>query len=237
MQGDRVVGWYTAAYTVVGALQIPAWMLAIALGPVFARTHLRDPPAFAATWHEGLRIVTVIALPLALVVCLLAGGVVQELYGRAFARAGDALAILVWSTPILAWNMVVAAALRGARREHLLTAVTGAGAALNVGLNLWAIPRFGMEGAAAVTVATEAAVLLALAASAIRGETVTVPRLPLARIIAALAALAAVTLALDTLTVVLAAAGGLAAYLASLVVTGAVGRADIARVRRAVART
>ena len=46
--------------------------------------------------------------------------------------------------------------------------ISTAGALLNVGLNLWWVPRFGIEGSAWATVATEAVVLAAAAAAVAR---------------------------------------------------------------------
>jgi O-antigen/teichoic acid export membrane protein len=237
MRDATAVGWYTSAYTVTGTLQILPWMLAVGLAPVFARTHGRDPAAFAAAWNDGLRIVTIVAVPLALLTSLLADAIVRLLYGARFLPGGPALAVLVWSTPVWAWNMLVSGALRGAKQERLLTIVTGAGAVVNVAVNLWAIPRFGLQGAAAVTVATEALVLLTLATRAIATGVISVPRLPVGRLLGALALLAVLTVSLRDAAWVVAAVMGTAAYVLALVATRVVGRADLQRIRRALVRT
>ncbi|HEU4657595.1 MAG TPA: flippase [Capillimicrobium sp.] len=236
ISGEEEVGWYTAAYTLMAALQIVPWMLAVALAPVFARTHAGDRAAFARAWERGVRAVALLALPLALVTSLLATPIVERLYGAGFGAGGSALAILAWSTPVWALNMVVSGALRGAHRERWLTVVTGGGALLNVALNVWAIDAFGIDGAAAVTVATEGAVLVALAALALRAGIVAPPRLPLARIAVALAVAAAVAVAGRDLEVLVVAPAAALAYAAALAAMRVLGADELAAIRGAMAR-
>jgi len=71
---------------------------------------------------------------------------------------------------------------------------------LNVLTNLWAIPRFGIEGAAGVTVATEAFVLAATALTAARRTGLHVPAAALLRpLLCAAVAAGALALALPHL--------------------------------------
>lgn len=236
LAGERAVGLYTAAYTFTLGLGIVPWMIALALTPVFADSHGRDRALFADSWHEGVRAVVLASAPLALVAGLCATPIVERLFGEQFGPAAVALAVLVWSAPLVALNVVVTGVLRGAGRERWLTGCAGAGALLNVGLNLWAIPALGIAGAATVTVATEAFVLGVLGALCMRRAIVPWPRLPLARIALALSALAGVALAAAGLPVELRALLALCAYSATLVASGVVTRRDLALVRAAVAQ-
>ena len=229
--GEREVGWYTAAYTLLLGLQIVPYMIAVALTPVFARAFGRDRALFRASWQEGIRAVLLVALPLALVTAVLAEQIIGRFFGGDFDPAVSALAILVGAIPLAALNVVVGSALRGAGHERWLTVVSGVGAALNVALNLWAIPTFGIDGAAVVTVATELAVVLGLTGLAVRGGIAPVPRVPLVRLALALFALAAVAALARPAGPELAATAALAVYLAVVVATRVVGRRDLARMR------
>lgn len=233
---DRTVGYYTSAYALVGGLQILPWMIAVAATPVFARSFEGTDDLFDASWQETLRVVLVLALPFALVTCLLADPIVHLLFGGRFGPAGPALAILVWSSPLWALNMLLAGLLRGAGRTLSLTAVTGFGALLNIGLNIWAVHEFGINGAATVTVATEGAVLIVLVAIAIRQGVVRKPRLPLAGLMLGLAALSAVAVVGRSWPVILTALLALAAYLVVVRLTRVITDRDVATVRRVVGR-
>jgi O-antigen/teichoic acid export membrane protein len=233
---DRTVGYYTGAYALVGGLQIVPWMIAVAATPVFARSFEGADDLFDSSWQESLRVVLVLALPFALVTCLLADPIVHLLFGARFRPAGPALAILVWSSPLWALNMLLAGLLRGAGRTLVLTAVTGFGALVNIGLNLWAVRAYGINGAATVTVATEAAVLVVLVAVAVRQGIVRPPRLPLAGLSCGLAALSAIAVLGRSWPVVLTAVLALGAYLVVVRVTGVITDGDVATVRRVVRR-
>jgi O-antigen/teichoic acid export membrane protein len=231
------VGLYTAAYALTAGLQIIPWQVAVALAPAFARSHVSDPAGFRETWHRGLRLVLMISLPFALVTCLLAGEVMNLIFGPSFAGGATALAILVWSSPVWATNMVVAGALRGARRDGWLAMTTGLGVVLNLSLNVWAIPTFGIDGAAAVTVGTELAVLIVQGWLVLRARIAPIPRLPYVRLALALLALGAVALATAEVEVILAAIVALCAYAATLLATGAVPRSELRALRSLASRT
>ncbi len=224
LQDERAAGLYAAAYALMMGAQIPPWMLATALTPVFARTYHGDPAEFEASWHRGLRLVLLISLPIALITCLLAGGIIDRLYGDEFEQSADVLALVIWICPLGAVSLIAQAVLRGAGRELWLTVVSGGCAALNVGLNLWAIPRHGIMGAAVVTVVTEAVNMVALVAAARRGRLVPWPRFPVVRTALAACAASAVAIAGDSLPVEVAGLGAVAAYLAVLWTTGVLRR-------------
>jgi O-antigen/teichoic acid export membrane protein len=232
----HAVGLYSAAYALTAGLQILPWQLAVAVAPVFARTYGADPDAFRAAWHRGLRIVLMMALPLALVTSVLAGDIMRLVFGARFHAGATALAILVWSTPVWAANMVVAGAVRGAGRDAWLVSTTSLGLLVNLGLNAWAIPSFGIDGAAAVTVGTELAVLLAQGWLLISRRVAPFPRLPYARLALAAVALAAVALATRGIEVVVAAVAALCAYTLTLVATGAISRDELRELRSLAAR-
>ena len=220
VENRHAVGLYVAAYALVGGLQIIPWQIAVALGPALARHHVADRAQFEDSWRRGLRSVLLVSLPLALVTTLLARPILTFAFGSKFGPAATALAILVWSSPIWSVNMTSGAVLRAAGRERWLAWATGVGLTLNVGLNLWAIPEFGIAGASAVTVATEFGVLLIQGWLVISRGIVGTPRLPLVRLLAALLALSAVTIAAAQLPVVLAGALGLSAYVIVILATG-----------------
>jgi O-antigen/teichoic acid export membrane protein len=232
----HAVGLYTAAYALTAGLQIIPWQIAVALAPVFARSHVSDPDGFRDTWHRGLRLVLIVALPFSLVTSLLAAEVMDLVFGPAFSAGTGALAILVWSSPVWATNMVVAAALRGARRDSWLAATTGLGVIFNLGLNVWAIPRFGIDGAAAVTVGTEMAVLLAQGWLAVSRGVVPLPRLPYLRIALALVALSGVAVAGLGNEVIAVASAAVCAYAIVLVLTGAVSLSEVRSLRSLASR-
>jgi O-antigen/teichoic acid export membrane protein len=233
---ERFAGYYTAAYSLLASLQIAPAMLAVALTPVFSRTYDRQPELFAATWHEGLKAVLLVSLPLALVTSILSAPIIGRIFGDEFGPSAGILTVLVWACPLAGLNVVASAAMRGAGREGWLAAVSAAGAVLNVGVNLYAIPAYGVGAAAAVTVATETAVFLGLCGAAVARGIVPWPSMPYVRIAIALAALAAVAIAGASLPVELAIVAALLGYATVLLATGVVRGRDVVWMWAAVLR-
>ena len=236
MRGPRDVGLYTAAYAIMGATQIVPYQISQAISPRFSRTLGRDDrPEFLRVWRDGLYAVLLVSLPLALVTTVLATGLLRLLYGHGFTSGAGALSILVWASPLGVVNAVVAAALYAAGREGWPAVVASIAVVLNVLLNLWVIPVYGITGAAAITVVTESAVLVLQMGYVITLGIASIPRLPYVRIGIALFVLATVATGLEGVGVVAAGVLSVAAYAAVLVATGAVDPRTFVRLPAAVA--
>jgi O-antigen/teichoic acid export membrane protein len=70
-----------------------------------------------------------------------------------YQRAEKGVALLAFAGAIYAGYTVLAIGSGRARKTQLNWVVTGVGAAVNVGLNFWVIPRWGMVGASISTAA------------------------------------------------------------------------------------
>ncbi|HEX7084037.1 MAG TPA: oligosaccharide flippase family protein [Gaiellaceae bacterium] len=79
-----------------------------------------------------------------------------------YQRAEHGVALLAFAGAIYAGYTVLAIGSGRARKTQLNWVVTGAGALVNVGLNFWLIPRWGMVGAAISTVAAYAALFVGM---------------------------------------------------------------------------
>lgn len=229
---ERLVGLYAAAYTLMLGVQVLPAMLTSALQPVFARTYRASAGEFARIWHGGVRLLVLSMLPVAVVVTVLAEPIIDRTFGAAFAASADVLRTVIWICPLAAVSLASQAVLRAARREAMLVWVSGACAVLSIGLNLWAIPRWGIMGAAATTVATEAVNVTLLLWLVISRGLVPLPDLPLRRLGLAAAALVTVAVLLADAPVGLALVGAIAAYVATLAATGVLRGAELAALRR-----
>jgi O-antigen/teichoic acid export membrane protein len=146
------VGFYGAAYK-------PVLFSTAALG-LFYMSFLASYSAAAAPqafrlFRRAVALTGAATIPIALVLSAGAGLVVKLFYGTAYSPAATALAILIWTVPVLAISGAYANALIAAHRQGSLMRNNGIAAAFNVLVNAAAIPLFGIEGAAVVTVASE----------------------------------------------------------------------------------
>jgi O-antigen/teichoic acid export membrane protein len=150
--GRHDVGLYGAAYK-------PVLFLSGAVG-LFYISFLSAYSSVSAERARELFRRTVLttsaaAAAVAVALAVASAAVVSAFFGRAYDGSAVPLAILVWTVPILAATGAYAVALIAADRQSVLMRNNVVGAVFNVVANFAAIPLVGIEGAAAVTIASE----------------------------------------------------------------------------------
>ena len=130
--------------------------------PAFAYS-IEDEDEAKRTYAFVLTYLIVVATWLAVALGLLAPWLVQLLATEAFYAGERVVAPLAFATAVFAGYVVIAIGVGRAKRTEFNWVITGAAAALNVVLNLLLIPRYGMEGAAAATVASYALMFVGMA--------------------------------------------------------------------------
>jgi O-antigen/teichoic acid export membrane protein len=153
------VGWYQFAYKPFEALQFIPLAVQAVVYPLLA-VYFREPgPRLGIAYARFFKILVVLGWPLTIGTFVLApqvGGLF-----RLFPESIPSLRILALAIVFLFANSAFTAMLYAIDRQDLFAWATGVAVAVNVGLNLILIPRFGYLGASAVTVVTEAALSVA----------------------------------------------------------------------------
>jgi O-antigen/teichoic acid export membrane protein len=227
IRGAVEVGLYGVAYRLFESLLFLAWSLGNAALPRLSRG--RQPSDL-----RRLLVVTVAAalafyLAFVAAVPFASTWIVTTLFSARYEDAAPAVALLIGATApyAVAYLSRIAAIALGLMREvAVIAAMTFA---LNVGLNLYAIPEWGFEGAAGVTLATalvEAILLTALVARA--GAGIGLGRATAAPVVAA--ACVAAALAAGGFDGGTALAVGALFYPAALAATAYLFAADEARI-------
>lgn len=147
-------GQYAAAYTIIGFL--------VNLGVVYYQSLL---PALShqlgladsgrGRYAHALEQVLLAAIPLAVGGAVIAGPLMRGIFGDGYIPSAAPFAILVASIPASWLRNVAQAGQVASRRSDALVKTSAVAAALNLGLNLWLIPRYGLTGAATATLGTE----------------------------------------------------------------------------------
>jgi O-antigen/teichoic acid export membrane protein len=149
--GKAEVGVYSAAIKIASVVTFA--MIAFRTAwPAFAYS-IEDDSEARRTYSFVLTYLLALASWLALALGALAPWWVELLTNARYQRAENGVALLAFAGAIYAGYTVLAIGSGRARRTQLNWVVTGTGAAVNVGLNFWLIPRWGMVGAAISTVA------------------------------------------------------------------------------------
>ena len=236
------VGWYAAAYQIIGIVVFVPTLVIAPLFPALSRS-VHDAGTLRRTIAQTLRMLLII-MGLLGVGSIIAAPGVPTLFGwpSDFSNAVPLMMILALHLPIVAVDMVLGAVLMAIHRESRLVVIGLVAVLFNIGANIVAIPYFqhtlgnGAVGSSIVTVLTEilmciGAVILIpkpLLDPTVAGEAA---RLALSGIIGALVGLAVLTPLMAALPAILAMAiagscGGLI-YLAGALLLRAVTMDDI----------
>ncbi len=167
MSTDADTGAYGAAYRLYEGLSYIPGILSAALTPRLARLWSIDRPGHVRLAWRGIGAAAGLGVLAAGPVWLLArplltlvftGGSAVD-YGQVAALT---LRILVTGLPFIFVIWMLQAVATAVFLERLLLKTTAIGAALNIALNLFLIPRYGRDGAAAATLVGEAVTMTLL---------------------------------------------------------------------------
>lgn len=231
MRGDTEVGLYRGAFMLIVLFPVIANTLTTGYFPKLART-LGEPEKTTAELRFVARVLLAISVPAAVGGMVVAQPLMVFLGGEEYLRSALSFVILAPMLPLRYLNNAYATTLSTLNRQRDRTRGTMIAAGVNLGLNLLIIPRFGAEGAAATTLATEVVLHLwfrwrvgGLVTDLGLGRTLLQVGVPAA-------VMAAVLLPLDGVQVVLQILVGVAVYAGVGRVSGAWSPADLRRLRR-----
>lgn len=158
-RSQHEVGLYGASYRVLDILtMLPTMFMGLVL-PALSR-------AFAANERGDLRrylqrsfdFLILMALPITMGGFALGAQLMKTVAGPAFILSGPILNVLIWGVPGIFLGTLYGHAIVALRQQRVMIWGYGSVAAAAVALYLVAIPRFGVWGAAQVTIATETAI-------------------------------------------------------------------------------
>ena len=155
-RGDAETGFYNAAYNLVFSVALFSNVLNTALYPSLSRQSVSDPGNLNRSFERSLRYLMIFAIPSAVGIWVLADQIIPFLFTQSFGPAIPALRIVIWVVPLMfaseffGYIVVISGKEKIAARSVLVS--TG----LNVLINFFLVPRYGILAAAAMTLATEA---------------------------------------------------------------------------------
>ncbi|MFW5691319.1 MAG: oligosaccharide flippase family protein [Chloroflexota bacterium] len=161
LRGARIVGQYSVAYRWLLAINIVPAFFTQALLPVMSRQAREDRAALARTYTLGVKLLVLLAVPLAVTFTFLAEALTLLLGGEAFMPAGAvALQIMIWSIPVGWMNSLTQYALIAVDLQRRITWAFAGAVSFNIITNLIFIPQFGYQAAAVTTIFSEIVLLL-----------------------------------------------------------------------------
>jgi O-antigen/teichoic acid export membrane protein len=160
LAGDLALGWYSTAYKLIDGLQVIPASFVLALFPLLSRHANGDRAGMARVTRAGIKVLLVIAFPVAAGTTVLASALIVLIAGPSYLpQSAQALQILIWYLPLSFVNGLLQYVLIAVNRQRTLMVAFVVGVAFNLGANLALIPTWGYLGAAVVTVVSEAVLL------------------------------------------------------------------------------
>ena len=161
LQGDAVVGWYDAARKWVDAPSIVPSFFTFAVFPVMSRQAAQDRSGLQRSYRLSVKLLTMVALPLAVGVALLSAPLVGLLSGQRFLPDGAlVLRLLIWSI-LPGWiNSLTNYVLIALERQRYVLLASGARVAFTVVANLLLVRSFSYVASAWIITGGELLLLL-----------------------------------------------------------------------------
>lgn len=163
LAGDAQAGYYNAVFRLLNFFIYAAGVISISVMPVLAREVAVNPDRFRDVFRSTFTLLLLLAVPIGATGLALSSELMTFLYRERMSAYGVAvptLRVLLAAGVFTFGGALASTTIVAARRQGLWTLVAITGLGVNVGLNLWAIPRWGHLGAAWATLATEGVVLV-----------------------------------------------------------------------------
>ncbi len=229
--GSAATGHYNAAYNLIFNCLLFSNLLNTTLYPLLSREAAGGMSRLGPICERALRYLLLVALPLAIGLFMLADDVVPFLFKAQFAPAASVLRVLIWVVPLQYVSEFLGYLILVIGRERLVARSVLLSSVINVAVNVWAVPRYGVPGAAVVTVLTEA-VLVAQYVWLLRDPLRQLDwRRCVIRPLLCAGAMAAVMLATASAPWFASALTGALAYVTALVLSQAISRDELEFVR------
>jgi O-antigen/teichoic acid export membrane protein len=155
---NEQVGFYSAGYRLVDALQFVTWSFGAAMLPWFARAAVG--PRLGRIYMLALKLDAAVLMPIAIVLSCFAPTIMKLVYGDGYAGGAKPLAFLGLAVVAAGLQSLSATVLIARDSAGAVARSAAVVATQNIACNLVAIPLWGAVGAAAV--ALSSAILLAI---------------------------------------------------------------------------
>ncbi|MCY4403247.1 MAG: flippase [Candidatus Poribacteria bacterium] len=157
--------WYGLPYTFVNAFTtLPGAFMMGAMFPVLSRVYENERDRLSSTYTFGVRWMVICAVPLTVGLTIISPEISRVLFSTynqdTIEKIADAMRWLSVSGGMIFLTTVVLTILRAADKRRVFTILMGTTALLNIGLNLFLIPRFSHVGAAVAMVVSEVYLLI-----------------------------------------------------------------------------
>jgi O-antigen/teichoic acid export membrane protein len=151
LKGRDAVAFYAVAHKLTFALEFLPSAFAAGLYPAMSTYFISSKENLQKTFERAMVYMMVIAVPLSIMIFVLARGLVGLAFNPHFGNAAAPLEILILSLPVIFMNFPVGTLLNATNRTRLNTISMAITVLVNISLNAFLIQRFSYLGSAFAT--------------------------------------------------------------------------------------
>ena len=160
MKGDYAVGIYTTPYKVVEVALSVSTIFMSSVFPILTKAWNENKETTLRIFRKAFDISALLGLPIVVGTMLISTPLIIAIAGQEFAPSGIALRIIIWSALLSFFGAVLNYTIIAAGRQSLLVLPYVFATIFNIVANIIFIPHYSYIGAAYITVATEAIVMI-----------------------------------------------------------------------------
>jgi O-antigen/teichoic acid export membrane protein len=153
--GNREVGLYSASVRVSEVIMALPGILIVSLFPAIITSRAKSQLFYEKRVQEFFSLMVLISLGLSVPVWIFSDQIIDLLFGKEFAKSGNILAILICSSVFASLGLASKNVLMAEDLQRYIFYRTIFALLINIVLNFWLIPIYGIEGAAFATVISQ----------------------------------------------------------------------------------
>lgn len=155
IQGNTVVGWYSAAYRLMLITLFIPNTVNTAIFPVMSRFYTSSRDSLNLMYERYFKYMLIIGIPMGFGTTILADKIILLIFGSGYTQSILALQILIWTMVFTFAGASFVQLLQSVNRQIVITKISIICVLINILLNLVLIPRYSYIGASFATLLTE----------------------------------------------------------------------------------
>lgn len=152
---DNQVGWYNVAYGLLRSFLFIFVAFNKVIVPSLTKIYDTEPETVNRWYFRTIKFYIILAIPFSTGGMLLALPLFNSLYTPEYLPAAIVFQVIIWGAAFLLFSSFCGQITTITSKENLAMKIYGLSAIFNVMMNLIMIPRFGIMGAAFITVLTD----------------------------------------------------------------------------------
>ena len=155
MRSPFEVGIYKAAYSLISVLLFIPGILTSVLYPILFQLGVESKEKHQGTIEKIFKVLSAVGIPGSVLLFVLANPLITWLYNNRYPQSILILMLLSWFFALECLSFSLGDVLTTTDRQWTRAKIQGSAALLNIAINLYAIPHYGIYGASVATLITE----------------------------------------------------------------------------------